>query len=105
MENYPMSYLESTAAEPQVAFPCTPPNRVPGPLPNRTKRSYASLIEILLSRPGLWFQINPEALSGATLRNKRQSLTSAARLRNLTIQTSVQDGSIYARIVVHAEAR
>jgi hypothetical protein len=99
-----MSYLESSGAEPQALTRQVPPVAIPM-RPPTTTRSYRGLFATFALHPGEWFAVLPEGITGQSLSDKRRNLLFAARVRGLRLQTSIQDGQLFAKLVVDAAVR
>jgi hypothetical protein len=75
------------------------------PRPVRKRRvidvnlSYAALMSTMAAQRDTWFLVDGNVVAGASNWKKQNSLSQAARRRGYHIQTSVQDGVLYARIV------
>jgi hypothetical protein len=75
----------------QFEFTTPPKHRAP-------RSSYNALFTALQARPGEWVRLDPDTLGRSPAR-QASAILNAAALRGLRIQTSKQDGLLYARII------
>jgi hypothetical protein len=83
-------------------FPATPPNPVRKRRVTDTNFNYRDLVNKLADEPNTWFRVQQLTVAGTTIGQKQASIAQAARRRGYTVQTSAQDGMLYARIVTEA---
>ena len=70
----------------------------------RRKREYAELFAALEATPGRWASLALDDIAGPTTAAKQSAIWSLGRQRGFRVQTTVQDGRLYARIIPPKEA-
>jgi len=76
-----------------------PIETTPPPASRAVRRNYDALFEALTASPGEWASLPLDEVGGETMRDKQGALHVGARCRGRKVQTTVQQGRIYARIV------
>lgn len=71
----------------------------PPPTGRTFRRNYDALFATLTAAPGEWASLPLDEVGGETMRDKQGALHVAARCRSRKVQTTIQQGRIYARIV------
>lgn len=72
----------------------------PPPAGRSIRRTYDALFEILTTLPsGEWASLPLDEVGGPTNRHKQSTLHVAAVCRGRKVQTTIQQGRIYARII------
>jgi hypothetical protein len=99
-----MQTVHSSAEDSQALLHQTPPAATPMRPPVIT-RSYRGLFRTFASHPNEWFTVTPEGIAGGNLPDKRRNLLMAARIRRLRLRTSIQNGQLFAKLIVEAEVR
>ena len=79
----------------------TPPN--PAPWHGKARKSYAAFFNLLKTNPGEWVSIGLDDITGDTPERKQRAIASNATSRKLRIQTSRQEGRLYARLITAEE--
>jgi hypothetical protein len=67
--------------------------------------SYDSLFHALIADPGGWASLPLDEVAGRKNREKQANLLTQGKRRGVRIQTSCQDGRIYARIITAPQRR
>jgi hypothetical protein len=65
----------------------------------RRRESYPSFFAALIDRCGEWASLPLDEVAGKTDEAKQSIIWSLARIRGLRVQTTVQDGRIFARVI------
>jgi len=66
--------------------------------PRPVKRhSYKKLMDKVIEADGLWLRISPDELTPDA--HRQGALWQAARTRKIKVQTTIQEGMIYVRLV------
>jgi hypothetical protein len=65
------------------------------------RNSYADFFAAMLATPTEWCSLPLEEIAGATPTRKQTTVLTGATKRGLKVQTTVQQGRLYAHIVGH----
>jgi hypothetical protein len=63
------------------------------------RNSYADFFAALLATPSEWCSLPLEEIAGTTPMRKQTTVLTGAAKRGLKVQTTVQQGHLYARVV------
>jgi hypothetical protein len=71
----------------------------PPPQHRAPRRSYHDIFSTLAEHPGVWVSLPLDEVNGDTQNRKTSLILSAAATRGVKVQTSVQGGRVYVRVV------
>jgi len=69
------------------------------PRENQRRHTYKHLFNLLTCSPGEWASVPIDEVGGDTATKKHTCIHSRARQMGVRVQTTIQDGRVYARIV------
>jgi hypothetical protein len=68
----------------------------------RPRKQYAEAMKQVMAVPGQWVRLSLDEVTGLSNRDKQAGIWSAANIRKVKVQTTVQDGFLYVRQIVGA---
>lgn len=74
----------------------------PPPRVSQRRHKYKEFFRLLITNPGQWASLPLDEVGGATPNAKQTNLWSCAKQFGMRIQTTVQEGKVFARVIREA---